>query len=248
MSETAVPRIRTMRHGLAVRIVHWAIVFEALFLMITGAQLNGLLPFISWDLYPYHIIVGFMFIGTAFVFLYVVIATHDFKWFAPRRIPYSFKYIASEAGAWFRIRPKVQEPIEFDVAKGEYVEKLIPSVIVVWWAYALMGIVLAFTGLAAAFPSSFGFVYAVTNPIGVALTGVGGLSFDLAIHRLVVVLLICTVAMHLYASAIYRVVSSMFIGYRDEPEVSSTGVPPGIPPVRPAGVITSAPEQAKRPE
>lgn len=240
-----VQRIKTMRHGLAVRIVHWAIVFEAVFLMITGAQLNGLLPFVSWDLYSYHIIVGFMFIGTAFIFLYVVIAAHDWKWFAPRRIPYSVKYIFEEAGAWFRIKPKVQETIEFDVATGEYVEKLIPSVIVVWWAYALMGAVLAFTGLAAAFPASFGFVYAVTNPIGLSLTGVGGLSFVLAVHRLVVVLLICTVAMHLYASAIYRVVSSMFTGYRDEPEVSSTGIPPGLPPVRPAVALASAPEDHK---
>lgn len=233
-----------MRHGFSVRLVHWTIVLEALFLLMSGFMLNGVLPIGNpANLYSYHIIVGFAFIGTAFVFFYVVVAAHDYKWFALRRIPYSFKYIFSETAYWFRLRPRIEEPIKFDAARDEYVEKLIPSVIVVWWAYALMGIILALTGLSDAFPVTFGFVYTILNPIGLALTGVEGLPFILAVHRLVAVLLVCTVALHFYASFVYRLVGSIIHGYRYEPAVG--GVAPRgpavgkIPGVQPSKVAAS---------
>lgn len=209
-----------MRHGLAIRIVHWAIVAEGAFLILTGFQMSGILYLgLPANTYSYHIIVGFAFIGTAFVFLYEVIAVHDWKWFSPRRIPYSIKSIVYETLGWFRLRPPPQESIKYDVQKQEYTEKLIPSVILVWWLYIVMGAVLALTGLADAFPGQFWFVYAVLNPIGLALTGTGGLPLILAIHRLMAILLIVTVAMHLYASVIYHLVPSIITGYRKEPVV-----------------------------
>ncbi len=222
--------VRTMRHDLAVRLVHWAIVVEGAFLLLSGAQLNGLLPFITWDLYSYHIIVGFAFIGTAVIFFYVVLAEHDYHWFGLRRIPYSIRFILAEAGYWFRLRPKVDEAkIKFDAQKGQYVEKLIPSVIVVWWLYIAMGVILTLTGLADAFPKTFAWEYTLLNPIGLALTGVDGLPWILAVHRLVAVLLVCTVALHLYASILYRLVGSIFIGYRNEPVAESEKPPAGPP-------------------
>jgi F420-nonreducing hydrogenase I cytochrome b subunit len=213
-----VETVRTMRHGLAIRITHWAIVIEGVFLTITGFQLNGIFYFGLPEMnYSFHIIAGLIFIMTAFIFLYLVIAGRDYKWFAIRRIPYSVRYIFTEGAYWFRLRPAVQEPIKFDARTGEYKEKLIPSVIVVWWLYALMGLILAITGLADAFPATFAFVYSVTDPIGVALFGVGGLPFILAVHRLVVVFLIATVALHTYASIIYHMIPSIVVGYREEP-------------------------------
>jgi methanophenazine hydrogenase, cytochrome b subunit len=224
--------VRTMRHDLAVRLVHWAIVFEGAFLLLSGLQLNGILSLgLAPNLYSYHIIVGFAFIGTSVIFFYVVLAEHDYHWFGLRRIPYSIRFILSEAGYWFRIRPKVDEDrIKFDATKGQYVEKLIPSVIVVWWLYIAMGVILTLTGLADAFPKTFAWEYTLLNPIGLALTGVDGLPWILAVHRLMAVLLVCTVTLHLYASILYKLVGSIFIGYRNEP-VADLG-PPKAPPIR----------------
>lgn len=217
--------VRTMRHDLAVRLVHWAIVFEGAFLLLTGFQLNGLLPLgLPANIYSYHIIVGFAFVGTAVIFFYVALAEHDYHWFGLRRIPYSIRFILAEAGYWFRLGPEVDEDrIKFDARRGQYVEKLIPSVIVVWWLYIAMGVVLTLTGLADAFPKTFAWEYALLNPIGLALTGVDGLPWILAVHRLMAVLLVCTVALHLYASILYKLVGSIVIGYRDEP-VAEVGV------------------------
>jgi F420-nonreducing hydrogenase I cytochrome b subunit len=201
-----------------VRVAHWAIVIEGAFLIISGFQMSGILYVgLPTDLYSYHIIVGFMFIGTAFIFLYAFLEARDWKWFNPRRIPYSIKYTFYEALGWFRLRPPPADPIKYDVKRHRYVEKLIPSVIIVWWTYAVMGIILALTGLADAFPAQFWFVYTILNPIGMAFTGVSGLPLILAIHRLVAVLLIVTVALHLYASVIYHMIPSIFRGTREEP-------------------------------
>lgn len=223
-------RVRVMRHGPFVRAVHWAIVAEAVFLLLSGIQLNGIFPIgLPDNLYSYHIMVGFAFIATAFVLLYAELAASDYRWFALRRIPYSVRYLLKEAAVWFRLRPSIEEPIEYDAARHDYVEKLIPTEIVVWWGYAIMGIILALTGLADAFPATFGFVYYITNPIGLALTGEGGLSFLLAVHRLAAAVLVAVVVLHFYSSVIYKMVSSMFIGYRDEPVVSSGGGQGGPP-------------------
>lgn len=243
----AVKTVKTMRHGLAVRLVHWAIVIEGAFLLVTGFQMNGLfyfgLPEITYSL---HIIVGFAFIVTAFVFLYVFLAAHDWKWFSIRRIPYSIRYILSETLYWFRLRPPLEEPIKFDVKKNEYVEKLIPSVIVVWWTYAVMGIILALTGLTDAFPAQFWWVSAVLNPIGMALTGTGGLPFILAVHRLVAILLVVTVSLHLYASLIYHLVPSIIRGTRDEPAVGEAAPGSGMPSAVSAGTVSAGTEHEDR--
>ena len=211
-----------MRHGLAVRIVHWLIVLEGAFLIISGFQLGAIFPIgLPEDTYSFHIMAGIAFIFTAFVFLYTVVAAGDFKWFSPRRLALSFRYTGAETLAWFRVRPRLHDPIDYSPKKGDYVEKLIPSVIVVWWAYAIMGIIMALTGLAKVYPSSFSFVYSITDPIGIALTGAGGLSFVLAVHRLTAIVLVCVVALHVYASYVYRMIGSILHGHRDEPTTES---------------------------
>lgn len=216
-----VEKVKTMRHGLAIRITHWAIFLEGAFLLLSGFQLGGIfyfgLPEITYSL---HVTVGFIFMATAIFFLYLVIEGRDYKWFAVRRIPYSIRYIFTEGAYWFRIRPAIHEPIQFDPKTGEYKEKLIPSVIVVWWLYGLMGLLLAITGLADAFPTTFAWVYSITDPIGLALTGVGGLPFILAVHRLLAVALVATVCLHTYASVIYHMIPSIVTGWRNEPVAS----------------------------
>lgn len=225
-----IKRIRVMRHGPFIRAVHWAIVSEAAFLLLTGFQLNGVFPIgLPGDLYSYHVMVGFAFIATAFVLLYAELAASDYRWFALRRVPYSVRYLMHEGAVWFGVSTRTEEPIRYDLKKHDYTEKLIPTEIVVWWCYAIFGIILAITGLTDAFPRTFGFVYDVINPIGIALTGVGGLPFLLAVHRLSASLLVVVVVLHFYSSVIYRMVSSMFTGYRDEPEADGLEGVPGSP-------------------
>jgi cytochrome b subunit of formate dehydrogenase len=79
---------------------------------------------------------------------------------------------------------------------------------------------MALTGLALAFPSQFSFVYLVVNPIGSALTGVNGLAFMLALHRLMTLLLIAYVIIHVYAGFIFKMFTSMITGRRTEMAVT----------------------------
>jgi len=210
-------RVRVLRHALPTRVVHWALVLEGGFLLLSGAQLTGILylglPDISYSL---HVSTGLVFIGTAFAFVYTVAISHDYKWFSLKRLPYSAWYNTVDALAWLKLIPPQEEPIRYDPVKGEYVEKLVPAVIFVWWGYIFMGAVLAVTGLADAFPGPFWFVYSITDPIGKFLTGVGGLSFVMGIHRLAAFLLLATVVSHAYAAVVFRLLTSIVKGTRDE--------------------------------
>jgi cytochrome b subunit of formate dehydrogenase len=244
-------KIRTRRYGLFRRIVHWTIFLEGAYLLVSGFQLNGILPIgLTGALYSYHVIVGLAFIGTATIFVYSTFAGGDYRWFSLRRIPYSLHYIFWETESWFHVRPRLEDPIKFDPARNDYAEKIVPSFAVVWWAYALLGLLMTFTGLADAFPSTFSFVYTVLNPIGLALTGVGGLPLILAVHRLSAVLILCVVAMHVYSNYCYKVVSSMVFGYRNETVVargSSEGGAPamGKTPAVQRSVAVAAPDESE---
>ena len=204
------------------RLVHWALVAVGSFLFLTGIQLTGIINLGLPDIgYSLHVAAGLVFLGVAATFVYAVWINHDYKWFNLRRLPFSAWYNTREMLGWLRVRPPVTEPILYDANNHEYVEKLVPSVIVVWWGYIFLGAVLAVTGLADAFPSTFGFIYVLTNPIGEALTGVGGLSFVLAIHRLAALLLLLTVTSHAYAAFVFKLLRSIVTGDRDEPVLPS---------------------------
>jgi F420-nonreducing hydrogenase I cytochrome b subunit len=210
-------RVRVLRHNLPTRIVHWALFAEGATLLLSGFQLTGIffmgLPDFAYVL---HVSAGLIFIGTTFAFVYTVAISHEYKWFSVRRLPYSAWYNTRDALAWLKLLPASSEPIRYDPVKGEYVEKLVPSVIVVWWGYILMGFILAGTGLVEVFPGTFQFTYWIADPVGKALTGVGGLPFIMAIHRLAAYLLLATVTSHAYAAVIYRLLTSIVRGTRDE--------------------------------
>lgn len=225
---TSEKRYVVMRHDAPFRILHWAIFAEGVLLTLTGLQLGGFANIVvltSGDL-TVHIVTGVVFILTALLFLFEIIQSRDYRWVALRRIPLSLKYIITETKAWFSLGPKPRDPIAYDKDKGQYVEKLIPSVIIVFWTFILLGAILALTGLAMAFPAQFGFVYAVTDPIGSLLTGVTGLAFMLVLHRLMTFLLIALVAAHVYASFVFKLVRSVIIGKRGERVVTQTPVSP----------------------
>jgi methanophenazine hydrogenase, cytochrome b subunit len=211
--------VRVQRHNLFFRLLHWAIFIEGVFLTLTGMQIGGILGVALFppSTYSYHLTAAFLFIGSAILLVYEMLVSKSYAWVAVRRIPYSLKYIISEAKTWFGLGPHMQEPIAYDTAKKQYKEKLIPSVIVVWWAFVALGLVFILTGLALAFPTQFSSIYAIADPIGLALTSVGGFAFVLAVHRIATYLLVVLVTMHAYASFLFKLVQSAILGYRNEP-------------------------------
>ncbi len=211
-------RTEVVRHDLLFRVAHWSIFIEGILLVLSGFELGGILggALLPISNVTFHVLVGIIFMGTAGIYAVGILSGGDYRWVSLRRVPYSFRFILSETKGWFAIRPPPVNPIAYDAENHEYQEKLVPSVIVVFWAFALFGIALALTGLSLAFPGQFGPVYWVTNFIGSTLTGATGVAFMLAFHRLLTYALIMLVMMHIYASFIFKLVTSMITGRRSE--------------------------------
>jgi len=217
--------MRVQRHSLFFRVLHWAIFLGGAFLVLTGMQRGGMLGIVVFpsNTFSYHVAVGILFIAASFLVGYEMIISGSYGWVSLRRIPYSFRYIANETRAWFGVWPPMKETILYDPARNGYKEKVIPSAIVVWWAFVFLGWILVPTGLALAFPTQFSFIYNLVDPIGITLTGVGGYVFMIAIHRLATVFLVILVFMHIYTTFLYKLVKSMVSGYRDEPVTDTVG-------------------------
>ena len=127
-------RVRVTRHHLGFRLLHWIIFLEGGLLTLTGMQLGGIfglqfLPGTSWAV---HVTLGVALLPTLAAFVYYLAVISDYKWYGLRRIPYSLRFLISEARAWFGIGPHVKEPICFDARNNRYVEKVIPTVVMVW--------------------------------------------------------------------------------------------------------------------
>jgi F420-nonreducing hydrogenase I cytochrome b subunit len=211
--------VRVLRHSLFWRILHWSIFFGGVFLVLTGMQRGGMLPFTVFpsNTFSYHVAVGLLFIAASILVAYEMLSSGEYSWVTIRRIPYSFRFIANETRAWFGVWPPMKEPIQYDQATHRYKEKMIPSAIVVWWAFIVIGWVQVLSGLGLAFPTQFSFLYIFSDAIGIAFTGVGGYAFMVAIHRLGTTLLLILVALHIYTTFIYKLVRSSIFGYKEEP-------------------------------
>jgi len=227
MTLSSQQRTEVVRHDLLFRVAHWSIFAEGVLLVLSGFELGGILggALLPISNVTFHILVGIAFMGTAAIYAVGIFSGGDYRWVALQRIPYSFRFILSETKGWFGIRPAPANPIAYDTDGHEYREKLVPSVIVVFWAFAFFGVALALTGLSLAFPGQFYFVYWITDFIGSALTGTTGVAFMLALHRLLTYALIMLVMMHIYASFIFKLVTSMITGRRSE-KVALTKVVP----------------------
>jgi len=218
MSLAEPKRLEVVRHGGAFRVLHWVIFAEGALLAVTGFQLGGILglvvlPGVNFEV---HVVVGLLYCVTALLFVFGMAQAGDYRWVGLRRIPYSLKYIFAETLAWFSLGPKVSNPVAVEGDHGTYVEKLVPSVIIVFWAFLFLGAALGLSGLALAYPAQTGFLYAVMNPVGRLLTGVDGLAFMLVFHRLMTFILIALVMAHIYASFVFKLVTSMITGKRAE--------------------------------
>jgi formate dehydrogenase subunit gamma len=211
-------RTSVVRHDLLFRVAHWCIFIEGGLLVITGFQLGGILggALLPLSNVTAHVLIGIAFMATAAIYAVGFLTGGDYHWVGLRRIPYSFRFIIKETKGWFGLAPAPGNPIAYDTVSGEYTEKLVPSVIVVFWSFAILGVVLALTGLSLAFPQQFGFVFTVTDLIGGALTGVTGMAFMLTLHRLVTFVLVALVMAHVYASFVFKLVTSMITGRQNE--------------------------------
>lgn len=211
-------RLEVVRHQGSFRILHWVIFAEGALLAVTGFQLGGILGIVVLPGlgFTVHVITGLVYCLTALLFVFDMVQAGDYRWVGLRRIPYSLKYIFAETLAWFSVGPKVKNPIAVDGERGAYVEKLVPSVIIVFWAFLLLGAALGLSGLALAYPAQLGFLYSILNPVGRLLTGVDGLAFMLVFHRLMTFILVALVAAHIYASFVFKLVTSMITGKRAE--------------------------------
>jgi formate dehydrogenase subunit gamma len=214
-----VPRVVVKRHAIGYRLLHWGFVLGMLFLVLTGLQIGGIygnLPLVS-NVRALHTVVGMAWVCVCFCFLYYLIATKDYRWYGLRRIPMAIGFLLKEAKAWLGIGPHVEEPILYDVKRGEYVEKLIPTVVVVWWIYLLLAAFMAITGTAMVFPEYMGFVYNIASSLSPIFGGVGSYSIVRASHRFGMFLFITVAIMHVYAAFVFRMLRSIVFGDREEP-------------------------------
>jgi formate dehydrogenase subunit gamma len=211
-------RVKVIRHHIGFRLLHWAIFIEGILLTLTGMQLGGIfgIRILAETARAIHVVLGLALIVTLAIFVYYLFITKDYKWYSISRIPYSVKYLIAEAKAWFGIGPHVAEPIRFNLKNRGYEEKVIPTVVIVWWTYVILGLVLSVTGLAMAFPDQFSFIFKLADMIGYTFTGVGGYSFIRAIHRLSMFLLVGVVILHMYSAWVFKLLRSITLGDRDE--------------------------------
>ncbi|MCS7119381.1 MAG: cytochrome b/b6 domain-containing protein [Archaeoglobaceae archaeon] len=210
-------RVVVERHHIGIRFLHWLIFLEGVVLGITGLQLGGLYSVsITEQVWMIHVVVGLALICSCAALVYYLLATNEFRWFSIRRIPLSIKFFIKEFKAWFGIGPAVEEPIIYDKEKKEYVEKLIPSVIIVWWVYVVLGLIIIITGLTMAFPNVFSFFY-IFGDFLAPIFGGGEYSVIRALHRFSSYLLASVVIMHSYAVWVFKCLRSMVFGDRAEP-------------------------------
>ncbi len=216
----AAGRVRVQRHSLLFRVVHWLIVLEGLVLGLTGVSLSSSLnlELISYDAArSLHLVAGFSFIATAIFFLYYFVASGEYRWYGLRRIPRAFDYLFAEVKAWFLNR-RIEEPIRYDPARG-YEEKVVPTEVLAWWGWFVLGVAIVVSGLALVWPEQLVLVNRFwaslfADDFGGRLTSATRMAHFLAAALILVVLII-----HAYAGYVFGMLRSIVFGDREEPVV-----------------------------
>jgi formate dehydrogenase subunit gamma len=212
--------VEVQRHSLFIRLVHWSIVITGLTLAISGMELGGLygVRLFGENVLAIHMTVAFVFGGLWGLFAWYMI-TKEWKWISLGRIPYSIKFLWKEALAWCLLGPHVEDPRAYSLKKKDYVEKIIPTQVVVWWIYLVMALWMGITGLAMYYPDLFKPVVDLAAAIGALFNPGGqcdGYTFLRALHRIGMYLFGMVMFMHMYAVTIFGVLTSMFTGKRKE--------------------------------
>ncbi len=216
-----VKRVTIKRHTLGTRLLHWAIVIEGIILGLTGMQLGGIWGvriFPDGGTWGIHVVTGLAWIFTALFLLYYLVANGEYRWYGLRRLPYGCSYLYNEIKAWFGFGKHVHEPIKYDHKKGEYIEKLVPTEIIVWWLFVILGILIMLSGLGMAFPKQFLPLLQFFDFLNYAVGG-GAYSIARSMHLLTMFIILGIFILHLYAVVLYRMVKGIIVGEREEPVV-----------------------------
>ena len=206
------------RHHLFYRLCHWGIVSTGLIIGWTGLRLGNLYG-ITWPdmltALKIHVYLGFIF-GALWVLLFAYVVKHEWEWFSPRRFPYAIKFFIKEMLAWTGIGPHIEDPRGVD-PEGRYVEKLVPTEVMVLWMYLLMAAIMGITGFTLYYQNQyFAPIINWANQIAPAFGFSSGIMLIRAIHRLFMYLFLMTMLIHAYAVTIFDVVGSMVTGKRRE--------------------------------
>jgi len=209
--------IEVYRHSIFYRMCHWAIVITGFILAFTGMQMAGLygIRILEGQTLAVHITVSFVFGALWFLMLYYIIAK-EWKWFGFGRIPYSIKFLIAEAKAWLGVGPHVKDPRGYNPDKKEYVEKIIPTEVMVWWIYFLLALLMGITGLSMYYREFFKPVIDFAASIAPAFGAYDGYTMLRAIHRFGMYLFGLVLFMHVYAVLVFDVLPSMITGRRKE--------------------------------
>ncbi len=213
-------KVEVLRHSVAVRILHWFVFITGILLALTGMELGGLygVRIFGEQTLRIHILIGFIFGGIWWLFA-AYMCTKEWKWISITRIPYSVKYLVLETLAWFKLYPHVEDPRGYNPDKEEYVEKIIPTQVIVWWTYLVLIIIIGLTGLAMYYPDVFKPIVDFAAALGSYFNPAGvcdGYTALRAIHRICMYLIGMVMFMHIYAVIVYEVLISMFTGKRKE--------------------------------
>jgi formate dehydrogenase subunit gamma len=213
-------RVRVARHALGFRLLHWLIVVEGVILGLSGIQLGGLglRIFPEGGTWAIHVLTGIAWIFTSLVLLYYMVVSGDYRWFGIRRIPYAFRYLVGEARAWFGLGGEVGEPIAYDLKRGEYREKIVPTEVIVWWVFVIFGLLLMLSGLEMAFSKIFSPLHYFFDVFKYIFGG-GPYSIARSLHRLSLFILLGVFVLHVYAVIIFRMLRGIIFGDREEPVV-----------------------------
>ena len=207
--------ISVERHSKFVRVCHWGIVITGIVTGLTGLQLADMFGVKLFDdAYALHVRMGFLFAGLWGLFIYFSL-TEEWKWIKPSRIPYSIRFVIEEAVAWIK-GDHIGDPRAYDPRRREYVEKLIPSQVLVWWTYLLLTAVIGFTGLALFDPKLFKPIIDLANYVAPTFGTENGYAFIRALHKFTMFLYVTVMITHAYAATIFGTLSSMIYGVRRE--------------------------------
>jgi len=212
--ETETGMVEVTRHSLAMRLCHWGIVITGIILGLTGLQIGGLygIRVVGEQSLALHIWSGLIF-GSLWIFFAYYILAYEWKWISITRIPYSIRYLIAETRAWFGGK-HVEDPRGYNPETRKYVEKIVPTQVMVWWGYLLLTILMGATGLSMYYRWEPMINFA--ESIAPAFGAYDGYTFLRAVHRLGMYLFAVEVIMHAYAVIIFGVLKSMFTGVRKE--------------------------------
>ncbi len=206
--------VEVYRHSIFYRICHWSIVVTGFILAFTGMQMGGLygIKFLEGQTLATHITVSLVFGCLWFLMLYYIIA-REWKWFGLGRIPYSIRFLTAETKAWFG-KGHVKDPRGYNPDRKEYVEKIIPTEVIVWWVYFVLALFMGVTGLAMYYRIQPLIDFAAS--IAPVFGAYDGYALLRAAHLFGMYLFAMVMFMHVYAVIIFDVLPSMITGRRRE--------------------------------